>query len=87
MVYALYIFNYDSQGQEILKSNGVVKIAIDCIEKNLKCKQDLSEAHTYIKKCIRRSKSTDSAPSTSYSKRKCLRDRSPSEVSENGNYY
>lgn len=79
MVYALYIFNYDNHGLEILKSNGVVKIAIDCIEKNLKCKQDLSEPHSYVRK---RSRSSDSAPSTSFSKRKCLRDRSPSEVSK-----
>lgn len=77
MTAALSSVLFDKKEEDILKSNGVIDIAISCIERNLKSKEELGEKHEYVKRntCNILSKNSENR-----GKRKYMRDRSPSEV-------
>ncbi|GLV45894.1 hypothetical protein CBL_11691 [Carabus blaptoides fortunei] len=80
IVNALFGFQFDEQSQEILVSNGIVNIIIDCLERNLKCKEPLNEKHNLVvRKKRKKHKLKLHVESIQYGKRK--RDTSPSEES------
>lgn len=76
----MFGFRCDEQSQQILVSNDVVNIIIDCLERNLKCKDALNEKHSLVaRKKRKKVKLKLHVENISYGKRK--RDTSPSEVS------
>lgn len=51
----MHSFLNDEASQEILVANGIVKIIVDCLERNLSSTVPLTESHPYVrfkrKKC------------------------------------
>lgn len=48
-MHALPGFLNDETSQEILVSHGIVKIIVNCLERNLKSSMPLTDLHTYVK--------------------------------------